>query len=309
MSNLILNRKNVQKAKNYFNSPKGSRKIPYGLGSLLITWFCKTSFARKEYFRGKENLFTQFLESLPEEYDAKKLISKGIYCNFLKGWRSASLSWQSKRVFNKYVSVNGQENLDKALEKGKGVIILNSHFGLAQLGLIIFQVLGYEDFHTIIREKGMESTKFEGLNEKLFPKVLAFKDNTQAELFKQIYKAKEILNRGGMVHLLGDGYHGMSSITIPFLGKLRGFRPSYAELSIASGASVIPIFIDNSINGKITVDILPPLSQGIESMSSDEKKNLMVKEYASLLEEQWLEKPWNVNWRFIEKHLYQVDVE
>lgn len=307
MPNLLLNKRNVQKANNYFNSRKGSKNIPYGLGSKIISWFCKTRFAREEYFKGKQELFGEFLDALPGEHDKAKLIPIGIYSNFLKGWRGSSLSWMSERKLRKYVTINGLEHLEIAQKEGKGVIILNSHFGLAQVSLTLFPILGYKEFYTIVRAKGLESLKFEGINEKVSPKLLAFKDNSQSELFKQMYRAREVLNNGGIVHLLGDGYHGMSSITLPFLGKLRGFRPSYVDLSLSTGAVILPVFNDCAMKGKITVDILPPLDKGDENMKPEDARLYITEQYVKLLEERWLAQPWNINWRFIEKHLYQVD--
>ncbi len=309
MSNFILNKKNVQKVNNYFNSVKGSKTIPYGIGAWVISWFCKTKFAREEYFKAKTKLFEEFLSNLPGDYNKDELIPMVLNTNFLKGWRSASLSWIKPSKLHKYVDFPGREYLDNTLKEGKGVIILNSHFGMAQAALTVFPMFGYDNFYTIVRAKGLESLKFEGINEKTSPKMLAFKDNSQSELFKQMYKAREVLNEGHIVHLLGDGYHGMSSNTISFLGKLRGFRPSYAELSISTGAVILPTFIDCSMSGKISVEICPPLDPGDESMSSDEKRMHMTVQYAKLLEKRWLKQPWNVNWRFIEKHLYQVDAD
>jgi lauroyl/myristoyl acyltransferase len=124
-----------------------------------------------------------------------------------------------------------------------------------------------------------------------------------------MYLAREVLSNGGIVHLLGDGYHGMSSNTVNFLGKLRGFRPSYVDLSTSSGAIVLPTFIDCSLKGKVSIQICPALDKGEGSLSIEERRDHMTMQYARLLEEKWRTQPWNVNWRFIEKHLYQVDAE
>jgi lauroyl/myristoyl acyltransferase len=309
MQKYILNKKNVRRANNYFNSVKGSRNIPYGWGTKVISWFCKTEFAREKYFKGRKNLFSEFLSALPDEYDVEKLMPIVLYSNFLKGWRSSALSWMPKRKLKKYISFEGRHYLDDALKEGTGVIILNSHFGLAQAALTIFPMLGYDEFYTIVRAKGLESLKFEGVNEKYLPKLLAFKSDSQSELFKQMYLAREVLSNGGIVHLLGDGYHGMSSNTVNFLGKLRGFRPSYVDLSTSSGAIVLPTFIDCSLKGKVSIQICPALDKGEGSLSIEERRDHMTMQYARLLEEKWRTQPWNVNWRFIEKHLYQVDAE
>ena len=303
----LLNKKNVQKATNYFNSVNGSRRIPYRTGVRIISWFCRTGFAREKYFRNRRKLFHEFLSSLQGTGDEESLFLQAIYSNFLKGWKSASLSWLSAKKLPRYVHISGHEYLDESLAKGNGVIMLNSHFGLAQAALTIFPMLGYENFHTIVRVKGLESLKFEGIRERNKPKLLIFKDNSQGELFRQMYRAREVLKEGGIVHLLGDGYHGMSSQTLDFLGKLRGFRPSYAELSMATGAAVLPFFIDCSMNGRITIDIHPPLYHGDPSDSPEKKRALMTREYAGLLAGKWSGQPWNVYWKFMEKHLYQVN--
>lgn len=309
MTKYFLNKKNARRVSNYFNSVKGSKNIPYGLGSKLISWFCKTDFAQEKYFKGKRNLFSEFLQSLPAEYNEEKLVPLSIHSNFLKGWRAASLSWLPKSKLKKYISFIGRHHLDDSLREGKGVIILNSHYGLAQAALNIFPMMGYKEFYTIIRSKGLESLKFDGVNDQVKPKTLAFKDNSQSELFRQMYKAKEVLNEGNIVHLLGDGYHGMSGTTINFLGKLRGFRPSYVDLSSASGAIVLPTFIECAINGKITIEILPPLDPGDPDMNAEKKRDYMTRQYAKIVENKWIAHPYNVNWRFMEKYLYQVDAE
>jgi lauroyl/myristoyl acyltransferase len=248
----------------------------------------------------------EYLSNVDRDYAVEDLISGFLINTVAKTWRTMAISYLSRNKLIHQSSFKGLDTFKDAIELGKGVVLVNSHYGQAESAITIFPQLGYNDFHTIVREKGTTSKKFMGLNPRYTPNLIIFKDHSNAELVKQLFKAKEILNGGGIFHILGDGYHGKSVITHDFLGRIRGFRASYAELGLSTGAPIVPVFITVDAAGQITVDIKEPLDKGNDSMPHNERIQLITRQYVDHLQEKWINGPQYIYWGFIEKYLRQL---
>ena len=306
MINLILNKNIARRFTNFLNSEKGGKRIPYGLGSKLIASFCNSSYAREIHFKNKLILLDEFLANMQDPPGIEDLLPLILVSNFSRTWRSMALSYLSKKKLKSYCTFNGLDKFDDCYRQGKGVILVNSHFGFAESALSIFPNLGYRNFSTIVRAKGTTSLKIKGLNPKVTPNLLVFRDHTNVELFKQLFKARDILKSGGIFHILGDGYHGKSSITINFLGRARGFRASFTELGLSTEAFIFTIFITSDVKGYLTVDLIGPLDKGDETMDHQARVEHMTRQYATLLEERWKKEPQHINWGFMDKYLRQI---
>lgn len=304
MKNPLLTKKNIHRITEFFNSDKGSRYIPYGLGSWYISWFCRTRFAQRRFFKKKMPIIEEFLDQFPGKWNRGEAISGFFSLNYLHGWRTSSLSHFSWFAFRRRVKVRGLEEFKKHYDSGKGIILLGSHYGLPAASFSIFPRLGFRRFYTILGEKGAESVKFKRLKKKRRPGILVFKRGGESEAFNMLFQAKELLEQGNILHLLGDGGHGRSSHTLDFLGKLRGYRATFAELSILTGAPIFPVFITPK-KGKILVDIGAPLDTGNEEAEREERVNRIMKEYSTMLVAKWMENPSFINGGFMETYNLQ----
>lgn len=302
---MILTTKRINKAAAFFESEKGSRWIPYSTGNALIRWLCHTDFARREYFNKRELILREFARQTGLSH-IDDVFPDAFVVNYQKGWRAAKLSYLSDKDFFRRVAVIGKHNLDNALSDGKGVVLVNSHFGFAEIALTLFSRLNYPLFATVVREKGANSIKVKGIKKSFEPVLLQFKDQSNEELIRMLFKARQTLQAGGIVHLLGDGYHGKSSVSMSFLGKVRGFRPSFAELALSTGAAVVPMIARINTRGNVSVDLYPPLDQGADNMTHEEKIGHLLNQYLSLLTECWKKEPQLINWGFVEKFIRQV---
>ncbi|MCD4723447.1 MAG: hypothetical protein K8R63_01295 [Bacteroidales bacterium] len=305
----INKRSIVNKVKNYFSSPRGGKTIPYRTGSFLIRWFCGTSYARNDYFKKKVRLINTFLEETKIKESSPELIHKMLNAFFLKKWRIMAISNLSSKKFKKYVRIQNLDVFRENYDKGKGVILVGSHLGLAEVAISLFPRIGYTDFYTVIGSRGAESEKFTGINKNIEAKTLVFANFSDVELIKLMMKAKHVLEEGGIIHLLGDGYHGKSSLTFPFIGKLRGFRGSYAELALSTDAQIIPLFIIPNDHGRITVDLRQPLDKGSEEQSREERTAHIISQYVEQLAKEWKKSPQFVNWGHMTKYLHHIDKE
>lgn len=306
----MINKKaTVNKLKFYFSSPKWGRMIPYRTGSSIIRWFCGTKYARDDYFKRKVLLINTFLQATGIRESNPALIQEMFNAFFMKKWRAMAISNLSDRRLKKYVKIKNFETFKESYNKGKGIVLLSSHYGLPEVCISVFPRLGYTNFYTIVGAQGAESEKFTGVNPNIEIKTLVFDNFSDVELFKLLMKAKHTLNDGGIVHLLADGYHGKSSMTFPFIGKLRGFRGSYAELALSTDAEIIPVFVLHGKHDRIIIDLHDPLDKGTEDQSREERTKHIVSQYVDQLEEAWKANPQFINWGHMEKYLHHVDKE
>lgn len=304
---IFLKPKNVHRAVQFMNSKSGGKLVPYGPGSKIIKRFCNSRYAGDVHFRNRIRLLEEFLAEIKDAPTRDTLLPDILISNFLRPYRSMSLSRLSATTLKKkYLKIEGLEAFDEAVSSGKGVVLVSSHFGFAESALTVFPILGYRNFYTVVRAKGSTSMKFAGLNTRRKPNIIVFKDHSNAELFKIMFKAREVLKEGGIFHILGDGYHGKSSITMEFLGRVRGFRGSFAELGLSTEAVIIPIFITSDNNGKLTYHMEEPLDKGPEEMEHNKRVEYIVRQYKILLEQWWKKEPQHINWGFMEKYLRQV---
>lgn len=308
MKNPILTKKNLRRITEFFNSERGVRYIPYGWGSRYISWVCKTRFAQRRFFKKKIPIIEEFLEQFPGKWDREEAIAGFFTLNYLHGWRTSSLSRFSWLAFRRRVKVKGLEEFKKHYDSGRGIILLGSHYGLPAASFSIFPRLGFKRFHTILGEKGAESVKFKQMKKKRRPGILVFKRGGESEAFNMLFQARELLEQGNILHLLGDGGHGRSSHTFDFLGKLKGYRATFAELSILTDAPIFPVFI-TPIRGKFIVDIEAPLNTGNADTEREERVKSIMLQYSSMLEMKWMENPAFINGGFMETYNLQPQSE
>ncbi|MCK4568773.1 MAG: hypothetical protein KAT76_00700 [Bacteroidales bacterium] len=306
---MIIKKKIADKIKNLFLTTWAAKRISYRTGSRMIKYFTGTPYARQKYFKKKVRAFKTFLKDSEISDGGVQMLSEMLEKSFIKQWRLASFSYLSDKKFTKYVQISNLETLVESHNKGKGVILLNSHFGYGEMSISIIPRIGFQDFYTIIGTRGADTPKFTAINPDIKAKTLVFSNLSTAELFKVLMEARQVLNNGGIIHLLGDGYQGKSGITFPFIGKLRTFRESYAELALSTDAEIIPIFIYPKKNNFIQVDLYPVLDKGNDEMSRKKRINSIIKQYVDLLSEKWMESPQLINPGHIEAYLNHVDKE
>lgn len=146
----------------------------------------------------------------------------------------------NKDRINKIVYATGLENLDSALSKGKGVILLLSHFGsfllplpfLGFRGYKVNQVTGKQRHASLISERVWVWRKKEA--DRLPVKFI------QVDRFlRPLYEA---LGRNEVVAIAFDGQDGSSRAPVDFLGKKVRFATGPFELARRTGAVIIPAF-------------------------------------------------------------------
>ncbi|MBP9854236.1 MAG: mitochondrial fission ELM1 family protein [Candidatus Omnitrophica bacterium] len=99
-------------------------------------------------------------EKTPEELrNISKTLFRNIGQNIIELFR---LPLMNKKLFEKYVAIDGKENIDDALKKGKGCILLAFHFGSWEMANIFCPMYGYP-YNVLVRNQ----TRFKKLNDLL----------------------------------------------------------------------------------------------------------------------------------------------
>lgn len=289
-----------------YNSPAGVARIPFVPGSALLKWIASTDYARTEYLLHRAAPFREFMIHIGFQGDHEAMLTAFLQTHFHHGWRTAALSHLSNRALNKMIRFEGKDIFDKHYSSGKGIVLVNSHYGWPSVALWLFMHMGYTNYYSIIGEKGSDSLKVAGIRKDCLPQFLSVSRESNTEAFRLLFQAREKLESGGVVHILGDGQHGRAHVSLPFAGKLRGFRASFAELGLITEAALMPVFVLPDKGHGALIQFHKPLDKGTDEMEHQQRIAHIIGQYARILESKWLSAPHLVNGGFVEVHIRQV---
>ncbi len=163
-----------------------------------------------------------------------------------------------KQTVEKMIHSEGLENIELALSKEKGVIILLSHFGsfllplpfLGYRGYKVNQITGKQIHTSLISERIWKWRRREA--NKLPIKFL--QANT---FFRPAYKA---LNNNEIVVVAFDGRDSSRWVTTDFFQRKARFSPGPFELARRTGAVILPTFTIREKNGFHKLVLKPSFS-------------------------------------------------
>jgi lauroyl/myristoyl acyltransferase len=208
-------------------------------------------------------------------------------------WRLAALARCPRAEFDRWVTVSGLDTLHRALQQGRGVVLVMSHLAplfvsplvLGRLNLDNFMVVGARlPFAALLDLMGLSHLK------ERHHFAVTNHDRRRAN---QLLTGQQWLRQGNVVLISGDGYQGKLPFLLPFCGQRRHFGVGFAELAVRTGATVIPIFHALTPGGHIKVEFLTPLEANGET--HQDNVSALVRQYAALLEQRWLSDPGSVH--------------
>ena len=161
-----------------------------------------------------------------------------------------------KHILDKVIHIEGIENLDIALSKGKGVILLLSHFGsfllplpyLAYLGYKINQITGRQIHGSLIAERFWLWRKKEA--DRLPINFLQV-----GKFLRPVYRA---LKDNEIVAIAFDGRDGSRWVTVDFFERKAKFSTGPFELAKKTNATIVPTFVVRNKNNKHTIIMEKP---------------------------------------------------
>jgi len=166
--------------------------------------------------------------------------------HFVEWYASGSSRWRGF-LRTSCNHIEGREHLDRALEKGRGVIVVFFHFGMARMNISALSQNGYECvFHEIpfLRYLG-----------KVYPwaaRAIMKRENEAKEASGRkailhrpggtFQALSDALSRNSIIVLMADGMAASRLVEMPFLNGRMPFTTGPARLSAATGADILCVF-------------------------------------------------------------------
>lgn len=177
-------------------------------------------------------------QALGEEIDRREIDHKvqKVFRNFTKYVVDFSrFRWISKKNLEKFITVEGIENVEEAFSSGKGVIGLTAHLGNWELGGATLALLGYPvNAVALPHAEAPVNRLFVRQRTRKGVKVISF-----GSAARRCYQA---LRQGEMVALLGDWDISSQGIQVPFFEKLTTLPKGPATFAIKTGCYILPGF-------------------------------------------------------------------
>lgn len=157
-------------------------------------------------------------------------------------------------IFDKLLEVTGREHLDRALEKGKGVIVVSAHLGN-------FSVVGKYPASIGIRSAIIA----ERVNPPgLFNYMVRLRSASGIDIIppgrEAITPIIRLLRSNGVLLVAGDRDVSRQGIDVTFFGEPASLPAGPALLAMRTGAALIPAYTVRTSSRRSVVYILPPLT-------------------------------------------------
>ena len=261
--------------------------LPIRVVLYLAGFAGKAAFAimKKERRRTLENLRSAF----PEKTDAEvEGIAKGVFSNLCKN----GVEWISVHKLNKenidlWVKWEGIDKVDRVLSKGKGGIVLSSHFGNWELLHICFLLKGYPGTSIVRRLYFDKYDEF--LNSVRASKGAGtvYRDESPKKLLR-------LLKQNKLIGMLADqDMDSVDGVFVNFFGKPAYTPKAPVAFSLASGAPLIPCLLIREGNRHRLV-VEDPIEME-EKSTKDETVKFNTERWSRLMEsyvrkypEQWV---------------------
>ena len=166
-------------------------------------------------------------------------ISRHVFINFarylVEFFRTPSLDL---KYIEKHIKIEGRENLDKALDLGKGAVLLSAHLGNWELGAAILSMLGYKINIIAWAHKNSLINNF-------FLQQRQSKGIMVIPLGAGVRKAFSALRNNEIVALLGDIDYTKpeTGIKVKLFGRDTVLPKGPAAFSLKTAAPIVPIFL------------------------------------------------------------------
>jgi KDO2-lipid IV(A) lauroyltransferase len=223
-------------------------KVQLWLGKVM-TWLMRP-FMKKRKFIAQRNL--ELCYPALSDAERKVLLDKHISTMGMMTIETALSWWATDKQLEKRVQYSGLEHIEKALEKGKGVILLTGHFTSMEMGgrLIMMKMPSY--------------VMFRELKNKLFNAVMMKERIRHSEgivLRNDPRAMVRALRKNKIVWYAPDQDFGKKqSVFAKFFGVTAATIPSTSRIVKMSGAAVVPFVPRRLEDGSYTITVMPELT-------------------------------------------------
>lgn len=223
------------------------------------------------------------LLAFPEKSESERAaIAAGMYNHF--GYTVADFVRGSIRTDEEYVStttVEGEENFDKALAEGKGVLLVTAHLGN-------WERFGHWFY---LKNVSVSGVARDANDDEITERVTKIRGERGARMLSRGRAAREILVRlkaGEVIFILPD--QNADDAFIPFFGHMAGTALGPAVLHLKTKAPILPACMLRTGPGTYRIVFREPL-HALEGESAEElmtRVNAEIEAMIRLAPEQYL---------------------
>ena len=194
-----------------------------------------------------------------------------------------------KEVLGK-VTIEGKENLDAALKKGNGVILLSAHFGNFILMYLRIALAGYKTNCIMrrVRDEQFEKYISDFRNENGIQTIYSLPHRQCVGNSLKRLRDNQIL-----FILLDQNYGEEGGVFVDFFGQPAATATGPVVFSNRSGAPILPVFIVGNGENRYKIIIDPPVKlEGTEDGKSELVNNVaqltkIIEKYIRLYPHEW----------------------
>ena len=194
-------------------------------------------------------------------------MTRDVFINFIQSVVEFLCLPKIKRIgFDKFVDLQDKENIDRATDLGRGVILLAIHSGSWEMASVVGGVTK-RPYHVVANDQSKLPQLDKMLNE--YRTIAGAHVITAGVATKEIIKA---MKSNEVVSLVLD-QGGKTGLAVPFFGKTASMSTGAMRLALKYGCAVCPVWIERHSNGKHMLRISPAFNL---SMTGDIEKDLSV---------------------------------
>jgi len=190
-----------------------------------------------------------------------------LYLRLFKDLVPAWTNWEYRH--RDWVSVEGEDHLTEALQRGRGVILMSGHnYGFGKLVAPALALRGYKVNRASNGKKGQVAWRWhrrEGLNWRYL--------NYKGDYWHHVHILKsmrEALARNEIVHISVRGYRtGAPEMEVEFLNRKFFLDPVWFRMTEIFQAPVLPCFAIGNINGNVKIILHRSLSATGKNMAKE----------------------------------------
>jgi Kdo2-lipid IVA lauroyltransferase/acyltransferase len=199
------------------------------------------------------------------------------------------------------IVVEGRENLDAALAKERGVIVLSAHLGNFFLAGTRLAIEGYPTYVLINQPRNMQFARFmDDYRLKVQQKTIHARPRREA-----LRELSQVLRRNELAIVIADEHRTSNGIHVPFFGRTVAARRGPATLALRTGAAVVPVYLVHDKSHRLKMIVEPELD-----LITTDKGKAAIREN-TLRMTQWLERTVRVypeQWNWMNIH-WQEDMD
>ncbi len=276
---------------------QGRAHLLYLVEARLYAWLCRQAWFQSRYQAHEVRQIQRFLDEtailkLNPALNAKQVIQQALLGNYLRWrWRQRFNSAQSP--ITTLFTVQGQEILEAAVQQKKGVILTFAH------SYAVYLVR-----HWLLASRQEPEVTILNASNAAHSMGVPFSPATSHLIHtRQLYQAKECLQRNGIVSIAADGLDGHKTLVLPLYQYPYPFRTTFARLALRTGAVVLPVSARLDLHGRVGLIFHSALHPGADEEPRQQRMEQLIKQYAAFLHAEWAASPGNIPSRFMERHL------